>query len=75
MYGILGDLIDVVVDSLCIVRDQFKFYYVCYEEVVSLVVVGYIKLIGKIGVVLSIGGFGLIYLLNGMYDVKMDNVL
>lgn len=38
-------------------------------------VVGYIKLIGKIGVVLSIGGFGLIYLLNGMYDVKMDNVL
>lgn len=42
---------------------------------VILVVVVYIKLIGKIGVVLFIGGFGVIYFLNGMYDVKMDYVL
>ena len=29
---------------------------------------------GKIGVALSIGGPGLVHLLNGMYDAKMDNV-
>ena len=29
---------------------------------------------GKIGVALSIGGPGVIHLLNGMYDAKMDNV-
>ena len=30
---------------------------------------------GKIGVALSIGGPGIVHLLNGMYDAKMDNVL
>ena len=29
---------------------------------------------GKIGVALSIGGPGIVHLLNGMYDAKMDNV-
>ena len=29
---------------------------------------------GKIGVALSIGGPGIVHLLNGMYDAKMDRV-
>lgn len=74
LYGIPGDLIDAVVDSLRTVRDQFKFYHVRHEEVASLAAAGYTKLTGKIGVALSIGGPGLIHLLNGMYDAKMDNV-
>ncbi|HDA5153815.1 TPA: pyruvate oxidase [Staphylococcus aureus] len=74
LYGIPGDSIDAVVDSLRTVRDQFKFYHVRHEEVASLAVAGYTKLTGKIGVALSIGGPGLIHLLNGMYDAKMDNV-
>ncbi|WP_261933987.1 pyruvate oxidase [Staphylococcus aureus] len=74
LYGIPGDSIDAVVDSLCTVRDQFKFYHVRHEEVASLAAAGYTKLTGKIGVALSIGGPGLIHLLNGMYDAKMDNV-
>ncbi len=74
MYGIPGDSIDAVVDSLRTVRDQFKFYHVRHEEVASLAAAGYTKLTGKIGVALSIGGPGLIHLLNGMYDAKMDNV-
>ena len=63
-----------MVDSLRTVRDQFKFYHVRHEEVASLAAAGYTKLTGKIGVALSIGGPGLIHLLNGMYDAKMDNV-
>ncbi|HDG9480257.1 TPA: pyruvate oxidase [Staphylococcus aureus] len=74
LYGIPGDSIDAVVDSLRTVRDQFKFYHVSHEEVASLAAAGYTKLTGKIGVALSIGGPGLIHLLNGMYDAKMDNV-
>ncbi|HHE7759563.1 TPA: pyruvate oxidase [Staphylococcus aureus] len=74
LYGIPGDSIDAVVDSLRTVRDQFKLYHVRHEEVASLAAAGYTKLTGKIGVALSIGGPGLIHLLNGMYDAKMDNV-
>ncbi|CDR61481.1 pyruvate oxidase [Staphylococcus schweitzeri] len=74
LYGIPGDSIDAVVDSLRTIRDQFKFYHVRHEEVASLAAAGYTKLTGKIGVALSIGGPGLIHLLNGMYDAKMDNV-
>lgn len=36
LYGIPGDSIDAVVDSLRTVRDQFKFYHVRHEEVASL---------------------------------------
>ena len=37
LYGIPGDSIDAVVDSLRTVRDSFKFYHVRHEEVASLV--------------------------------------
>lgn len=74
LYGIPGDSIDAVVDSLRTVRDQFKFYHVRHEEVASLAAASYTKMTGKIGVALSIGGPGLVHLLNGMYDAKMDNV-
>ena len=36
LYGIPGDSIDAVVDSLRTVRDSFKFYHVRHEEVASL---------------------------------------
>ena len=74
LYGIPGDSIDAVVDSLRTVRDQFKFYHVRHEEVASLAAGSYTKMTGKIGVALSISGPGLVHLLNGMYDAKMDNV-
>ncbi len=74
LYGIPGDSIDAVVDSLRTVRDSFKFYHVRHEEVASLAAGSYTRITGKIGVALSIGGPGLIHLLNGMYDAKMDSV-
>ncbi len=57
LYGIPGDSIDAVVDSLRTVRDQFKFYHVRHEEVAAPRS-GYTKLTGKMGVALSIGGPG-----------------
>lgn len=74
LYGIPGDSIDAVVDSLRTVSDDITFYHVRHEEVASLAAASYTKLTGKIGVALSIGGPGAIHLLNGMYDAKMDNV-
>ncbi len=64
---------ETVVDSLRTVRDQFKFYHVRHEEVASLAAAGYTKLTGKIGMT-WVRSYGLIHLLNGMYDAKMDNV-
>ena len=74
LYGIPGDSIDAVVDSLRTVRNNIKFVNVRHEEVASLTASSYTKVTGKIGVALSIGGPGVIHLLNGMYDAKMDNV-
>lgn len=74
LYGIPGDSIDAVVDSLRTVSEQIKFYHVRHEEVGSLAASAYTKLTGKIGVSLAIGGPGAIHLLNGMYDAKMDGV-
>ena len=73
LYGIPGDSIDAVVDNLRTVRDAFKFYHVRHEEVASLAA-AYTKMTGKIGVALSIGGPGVVHLLNGMYDAKLDGV-
>ena len=74
LWGIPGDSVDAVVDNLRTVRDTFKFYHVRHEEVASLSAAAYTKLTGKIGVALSIGGPGIVHLLNGMYDAKMDRV-
>lgn len=74
IYGIPGDSIDAVVDSLRTERDNIEFVHVRHEEVGSLAAASYTKLTGKIGVALSIGGPGVVHLLNGMYDAKMDNV-
>src|SRR5699024_8988020 len=74
LYGIPGDSIDAVVDRLRTERNNIEFINVRHEEVASLAAAGYTKLTGKIGVALSIGGPGVIHLLNGMYDAKMNNV-
>ncbi|MBF2752085.1 MULTISPECIES: pyruvate oxidase [Staphylococcus] len=74
IYGIPGDSIDAVVDRLRTERDNIEFVHVRHEEVGSLAAASYTKLTGKIGVALSIGGPGVVHLLNGMYDAKMDNV-
>ncbi|WP_260845472.1 thiamine pyrophosphate-binding protein, partial [Staphylococcus warneri] len=54
--------------------DECKLYHVSQEEVGSLGGGSYRKMRGKIGVGLSIGGAGLVELLNGMYEGKMDRV-
>lgn len=74
VYGIPGDSIDKVVDSLKKEEDAIKFYQVRHEEVATLAASSYAKLTGKLAVALSIGGPGAIHMLNGMYDAKMDNV-
>ena len=74
LYGIPGDSIDAVVDSLRTERNSIEFVHVRHEEVASLVAASYTKLTGKIGVALSIGGPGVVHLLNGMYDAQMDSV-
>lgn len=74
LYGIPGDSIDAVVDSLRTERNSIEFVHVRHEEVASLAAASYTKLTGKIGVALSIGGPGVVHLLNGMYDAQMDNV-
>lgn len=74
VYGLPGDSIDTVVDSLRSEQEKIDFIHVRHEEVATLAASSYAKLTGKLGVALSIGGPGAIHMLNGMYDAKMDNV-
>lgn len=74
IYGIPGDSINNLIESLRKEKEAIPFIQVRHEEVGALAAAAYAKLTGNIGVCLSIAGPGAIHLLNGLYDAKMDRV-
>lgn len=72
IYGLPGDSINNLIESLRKAKDEIKFVQVRHEEVAALAASAYAKLTGKIGVCLSIAGPGAVHLLNGLYDAKED---
>jgi pyruvate dehydrogenase (quinone)/pyruvate oxidase len=73
VFGIPGDGINGVMESLRERKDEIKFVQVRHEEAGAFAACAYAKFTGRLGVCLSTSGPGGIHLLNGIYDAKLDN--
>lgn len=72
IFGIPGDGVDGVIESLRKQQDKIKFIQNRHEEAAAFAACGYAKFTGRLGVCLATSGPGGIHLLNGLYDAKMD---
>src|SRR5438128_2394439 len=72
IFGLPGDGINGIMESLRTHQEQIKFVQVRHEESAAFMACGYAKTTGKIGVCLATSGPGGIHLLNGLYDAKLD---
>jgi pyruvate dehydrogenase (quinone) len=72
IFGLPGDGINGVMESLRTHQDQIRFIQVRHEESAAFMACGYAKFTGRLGVCLATSGPGGIHLLNGLYDAKMD---
>ncbi len=72
IFGLPGDGINGVMESLRKRQDQIRFVHVRHEEAAAFMACAYAKYTGKLGVCLATSGPGGIHLLNGLYDAKLD---
>ena len=72
VFGLPGDGINGLMESLRTHQDQIRFIQVRHEESAAFMACGYAKFTGKLGVCFATSGPGGIHLLNGLYDAKMD---
>jgi pyruvate dehydrogenase (quinone) len=72
IFGIPGDGINGVMESLRQRQDKIRFIQVRHEEAAAFMACAYAKYTGKLGVCLSTSGPGGLHLINGLYDAKMD---
>ena len=72
IFGIPGDGINGVFESLRERQDEIKFVQVRHEEAAAFAACAYAKFTGKLGVCLATSGPGGVHLLNGIYDAKLD---
>src|SRR5688572_17438460 len=72
IFGMPGDGINGIMESLRTRQDKIRFVQVRHEEAAAFMAVGYAKVTGKLGVCLATSGPGGVHLLNGLYDAKLD---
>ena len=72
VFGIPGDGINGIMESLRTRADRIRFVQVRHEEAAAFMACGYAKWTGRLGVCLATSGPGGIHLLNGLYDAKLD---
>src|SRR5712671_4939996 len=72
VFGLPGDGINGIMESLRAHQEQIRFVQVRHEESAAFMACGYAKFTGKLGVCLATSGPGGIHLLNGLYDAKLD---
>ena len=72
VFGLPGDGINGIMESLRTHEDKIRFIQVRHEEAAAFMACGYAKFTGKLGVCLATSGPGGIHLLNGLYDAKLD---
>jgi len=73
VFGLPGDGINGIMESLRTRQEKIRFVQVRHEESAAFMACGYAKSTGKLGVCLATSGPGGIHLLNGLYDAKLDN--
>ncbi len=74
IFGLPGDGINGLVESLRKRQDKLRFIHVRHEEAAAFMACGYAKYTGRLGVCLATSGPGAIHLLNGLYDAALDRV-
>src|ERR1051326_8240832 len=74
VFGLPGDGINGLIESLRRRRNDIRFIQVRHEEAAAFAACGYAKWTGRLGVCLATSGPGGIHLLNGLYDAKLDQV-
>ena len=72
VFGLPGDGINGIMESLRTHQEQVRFFQVRHEEAAAFMACAYAKYTGKLGVCLATSGPGGIHLLNGLYDAKLD---
>jgi pyruvate dehydrogenase (quinone) len=72
IFGLPGDGINGIMESLRTHRDKIQFIQVRHEEAAAFMACGHAKVTGELGVCLATSGPGGIHLLNGLYDAKLD---
>ena len=72
IFGIPGDGINGIMESLRQHQEKIRFIQARHEESTAFMACGYAKYTGRLGVCLATSGPGGLHLLNGLYDAKMD---
>src|SRR4029079_12879242 len=72
VFGLPGDGINGIMESLRQRQDRIRFVQVRHEEAAAFMACAYAKYTGKLGCCLATSGPGGVHLLNGLYDAKMD---
>src|SRR5258705_8800442 len=72
VFGLPGDGINGIMESLRTRQDKIRFIQVRHEEAAAFMACAYAKYTGKLGVCVATSGPGGIHLLNGLYDAKLD---
>lgn len=72
VFGLPGDGINGIMESLRTRQDKVRFIQVRHEEAAAFMACAYAKYTGKLGCCLATSGPGGIHLLNGLYDAKLD---
>src|ERR687885_1575861 len=72
VFGLPGDGINGIMESLRTHADKISFIQVRHEESAAFMACAWAKFTGRIGCCLATSGPGGIHLLNGLYDAKLD---
>lgn len=74
IFGLPGDGINGIMESLRQRADKIRFIQVRHEESAAFMATAYAKYTGRLGCCLATSGPGAIHLLNGLYDAKLDQI-
>src|SRR5690606_24140431 len=74
IFGLPGDGINGIMESLRTRQDKIRFIQVRHEQSAAFMACAYAKWTGKLGVCLATSGPGGTNLLTGLYDAKLDQV-
>jgi pyruvate dehydrogenase (quinone) len=72
IFGLPGDGINGIMESLRTRQEKIRFVQVRHEESAAFMACAYAKYTGKLGVCLATSGPGGLHLINGLYDAKLD---
>jgi pyruvate dehydrogenase (quinone) len=72
VFGLPGDGINGVMESLRTHEDQIRFVHVRHEETAALAACAYGKFTGRPSACLSTAAPGAVHLMNGLYDARID---